>query len=150
MGKLLEKMILQRLQDHIVHENGLSENQFRFRKGRSTVDVIQAVVDIATKARRGTGKRKGFCALISIDIRNAFNTAIWNWGSMIVCGGQSVGPWSSFCCFDQDIAFRNVGRISHLLLLKFRHIESINKKRNFRQNIRLKLLPYYIYIYVVF
>ena len=31
-------------------------------------------MDIATKARRGTGKRKGFWALISIDIRNAFNT----------------------------------------------------------------------------
>ena len=35
-------------------------------------------MDIATKARRGTGKRKGFCALISIDIRNAFNTERWN------------------------------------------------------------------------
>ena len=63
--KLLEEMILQRLQGHMVGENGLSENQFGFRKGRSTVDVIQAVVDIATKARRGTGKRKRFCALIS-------------------------------------------------------------------------------------
>ena len=62
----------------MVRENGLSENQFSFRKGRSTVDAIQAVVDIATKARRGTGNRKGFCALISIDIRNAFNTAMWN------------------------------------------------------------------------
>ena len=39
-----------------------------------TVDAIQAMADITTKARRGTGKRKGFCALISIDIRNAFNT----------------------------------------------------------------------------
>ena len=67
MGKLLEEMILQRLQGHMVRENGLSENQFGFRKGRSTVDAIQAVVDIATKARRGTSKRKGFCALISID-----------------------------------------------------------------------------------
>ena len=57
MGKLLEEMILQRLQGHMVSENGLSENQFDFRKGRSTVDAIQAVVDIATKARRGTGKR---------------------------------------------------------------------------------------------
>ena len=75
MGKLLEEMILQRLQGQIVRENGLSENQFGFRNGRSTVDAIQAVVDIATKARRGIGKRKGFCALISIDIRNAFNTA---------------------------------------------------------------------------
>ena len=62
----------------MVVENGLSENQFGFRKGKSTVDAIQAVVDIATKQRRGTGKRKGFCALISIDIRNAFNTAMWN------------------------------------------------------------------------
>ena len=35
-------------------------------------------MDIATEARKGTGKRKGFCALISIDIRNAFNTARWN------------------------------------------------------------------------
>ena len=78
MGKLLEEMILQRLQGHMVRENGLSENQFGLRKGRSTVDAIQAVVDIATKARRGTGKRKGFCALISMDIRNSFNTAIWN------------------------------------------------------------------------
>ena len=78
MGKLLEEMILQRLQGHMVGESGLSENQFGFRKGRSTVDAIQAVVDIATMARGGTGKRKGFCALISIDIRNAFNTARWN------------------------------------------------------------------------
>ena len=78
MGKLLEEMILQRLQGHMVREDGLSENQFGFWKGRSAVDTIQAVVDIATKARRGTGKRKGFCGLISIDIRNAFNTVRWN------------------------------------------------------------------------
>ena len=78
MGKLLEEMILQRLKGHMVGESGLSENQFGFRKGRSTVYAIQAVVDIATKARKGTGKRKGFCALIRIDIRNAFNTARLN------------------------------------------------------------------------
>ena len=35
------------------------------------------MVDIANKARRENGKRKRFCALISIDIRNAFNTARW-------------------------------------------------------------------------
>ena len=78
MGKLLEEMIIQRLQGHMVGENDLLENQFGFRKGRSTVDAIKAVVDITTKSRIGTGKRKGFCALISIDIRNAFNTARWN------------------------------------------------------------------------
>ena len=49
MGKLLEEMFLQRLQGHIFGENGLSENQFSFRRNRSTVDAIQTVVDIATK-----------------------------------------------------------------------------------------------------
>ena len=78
MGKLLEELILQRLQALLVGENGLSKNQFGFRKGRSTLDVIQAVVNVATNTRKGTGKRKGFCALISIDIRNAFCTARWN------------------------------------------------------------------------
>ena len=53
----------------MVGENGLSENQFGFRKGRSTVDAIQAVVNIATNARKETGKRKGFCALISMDVK---------------------------------------------------------------------------------
>ena len=51
--KLLEEMFLQRLQGHIFGENGLSENQFSFRRNRSTVDAIQTVVDIATKERRG-------------------------------------------------------------------------------------------------
>ena len=77
MGKLSEEMILQRLQSHMVGENSLWENQIGFLKGRPTVDDIQAVVDIATKARRGTGKCKGFCALVSIDICNAFNTTRW-------------------------------------------------------------------------
>ena len=52
MGKLLEEMILQRLQGYMFGKNGFSENQFGFRKDRSTVDAIQAVVKIATKARR--------------------------------------------------------------------------------------------------
>ena len=54
IGKLLEEMIIQRLQGHMVGENGLSENQFGFPKGRSTVGAIKAVADIAIKARRGT------------------------------------------------------------------------------------------------
>ena len=77
MGLFLEELILHRLQSLLVGEKGLSENQFGFRKGRSTMDAIQAVADIATNGRRRTGKRKGFCALINIDIRNAFNTARW-------------------------------------------------------------------------
>ena len=75
MGKLLEELSLQRHQALLFGENGLSKNQFGFRRGRPTVDAIQAVFNIATNARKGTGKRIGFCALTSIDTRNAFNTA---------------------------------------------------------------------------
>ena len=35
------------------------------------------VEGIVKNEQRGTGKRKGFCALISIGLRNAFNTARW-------------------------------------------------------------------------
>ena len=41
------------------------------------VDQYVAVVDIDTKARRGTGKLKVFFTLINTDIRNAFNTVRW-------------------------------------------------------------------------
>ena len=70
MGKLLEEMILQITESYVRRERSLG-NPVRLSKGRSTVDAIQAVVDIATKARRETGKRKGFCASISVDICNA-------------------------------------------------------------------------------
>ena len=72
MGKLLEELILQRLQALLVGENGLSENQFAFRKGRSTVDAIQAVVNIATNARKGTGKRNLAQALSGHGYFNAY------------------------------------------------------------------------------
>ena len=66
MGKFLEGMVLQSLQGQMVCESGRSENQCGFWKGGSRVDAKQAVVDIDTKARRGIGKRKRFCAFISI------------------------------------------------------------------------------------
>ncbi|MHC5848301.1 reverse transcriptase domain-containing protein, partial [Streptococcus pyogenes] len=50
MGKVLEDMVLQRLNSHLERGGGLSENQFGFRKGRSTVDAIKAVVDLTEKA----------------------------------------------------------------------------------------------------
>ena len=52
----------------MVGENSLLENLFSYRKGRFIVDAMQAVVDIATKAKKGTDKRKGFCASIKIDM----------------------------------------------------------------------------------
>ena len=57
MGKLLEELILQRLQAHLVGENGLSENQFGFRKGGSTVNAIQTVVKGVTQDEELTNRK---------------------------------------------------------------------------------------------
>ena len=48
----------------MISEDSLSENQFGFRKDKSIVITIQAAFEISTKARRGTDKRREFCALI--------------------------------------------------------------------------------------
>lgn len=72
MGKLLEGLIISRLE---VYLSDLSPKQYGFWKGRMTTDAILKVVRIAECAKRGDRKKKGFCALVAIDIRNAFNCA---------------------------------------------------------------------------
>lgn len=56
----------------------LSPNQYGFRKNRSTVDAIIETIHNAREARERGGRRKRFCALIAIDIKNAFNSLRWN------------------------------------------------------------------------
>ncbi|XP_058064485.1 uncharacterized protein LOC131214133, partial [Anopheles bellator] len=77
MGKLLERLILNRLTAFTEGAHGLSDRQFGFRGGRSTVDAIQMVVATANRARiqKRTGNR--FCAVVTIDVKNAFNSASW-------------------------------------------------------------------------
>lgn len=80
MGKILERVIYNRLLT-VVEDNGaLSDNQYGFRKHRSTVDAIRAVVDTASAAIEGerwNGGKKEYCAVVTLDVKNAFNTADW-------------------------------------------------------------------------
>jgi hypothetical protein len=76
-GKLLERLILGRLNQHIEITGGLSESQFGFRRGRSTLNAIQIVLDRAKWAGRGTWKYRDLFMLITLDVRNAFNSAPW-------------------------------------------------------------------------
>lgn len=78
IGKLFERMLLRRLEAHIAENGGLSPRQYGFRKGRSTVDAITRVIEAASKVKNGTRQSKGFCALITVDIANAFNTVMWS------------------------------------------------------------------------
>ena len=83
----------------MVGKYSLSENQFGLRKGKSTVGAIQAVVNTATKSTRGTDKRKGFCAFVSIDIRNTCMTisCVWTYlryfadDALVIYAAEDVG-----------------------------------------------------------
>lgn len=78
IGKLLEKLVVQRLQVEIEDKRLIHENQFGFRKGRSTIDALKKVLDIGEMIKLKAIKNREFCAMILIDIKNAFNTAPWN------------------------------------------------------------------------
>jgi len=74
MGKTLERIIADRLNRIIENTSALNNNQYGFRKGRSTLDAIQNI-------RKNTLKftREGlFVAMVCIDIKNAFNSIPWS------------------------------------------------------------------------
>ena len=77
LGKIMEDMICNRITTEIDEANGLSARQFGFRKEKSTIDAIQEVTECL---QAGTRKRnnRGFSVLVTLDIRNAFNSARWN------------------------------------------------------------------------
>lgn len=77
VAKLFEKVIVARITTELDAGEGLSERQFGFRKGRSTTDPIQRVIRAANIAKLGTWRTKGFCSLLTVDVRNAFNAAPW-------------------------------------------------------------------------
>jgi hypothetical protein len=77
LGKLMERLILSRLTPHLEGDKGLSDCQHGFRKGRSTTDALQNIVDRIRSAWEGSVKRSRAVVMISLDIKNAFNTACW-------------------------------------------------------------------------
>lgn len=80
MGKILERIIYNRLLPIVEEKGALSEQQFGFRRSRSTTDAVKTVVDIALNAisgERWKGGAKEYCAVVTLDVKNAFNSANW-------------------------------------------------------------------------
>lgn len=77
-GKLLERLLLQRLEEHMDAHGGRrrAANQFGFKKGVSTESAIGRVLDIAARAAT-TPRKKSLCVLVTLDVRNAFNSLRW-------------------------------------------------------------------------
>lgn len=75
MGKLLERVIASRLQRHQAQkeEHALTDTQFGFREGRSTIDAVLKLRALTREMIEG-----GAVTLaISLDVANAFNSIPW-------------------------------------------------------------------------
>lgn len=77
-GKLLEKLIKPRLNDAIDRAGGLSPRQHGFRQGFSTVGAVQQVVEVVYRERNRNHFSRGIVTLMTLDVRNAFNSARWD------------------------------------------------------------------------
>ncbi|CAB0037434.1 unnamed protein product, partial [Trichogramma brassicae] len=80
-GKILERIICDRLEAFTERPGGLSERHYGFRKGRSTIDAIEDIVSTARYAVAGRKWHRGtkkYCAVVTLDVRNAFNSARWD------------------------------------------------------------------------
>ena len=76
-GKLYERMILNCVQLELddPEKKGLSVLKYGFRAGRSTMNAVQEVQKNVDNAFSMKPKPGGFCAVVTLDVKNAFNTA---------------------------------------------------------------------------
>ena len=76
-GKVLEKIMRPRLQSAVQAAGGLSDRQFGFRPGPSTIDAVRTVVNIAEQAQQGNHYSRKICVAATLDVKNAFNSLRW-------------------------------------------------------------------------
>ena len=73
-GEVLEKIIRPRLQNAAQAAGGLSYRLFGFRQGRSTIDAVRMVVNIAELAQHGNHYSRKICVAATLDVKNAFDS----------------------------------------------------------------------------
>ena len=72
-GKLLEKLLINRINHHVFTTGYLNKNQYGFRPQTSTIDAV-----LALKEHIEEGFRTGeVTVLVSLDVEAAFNAAWW-------------------------------------------------------------------------
>jgi len=70
-GKMLDRIMIDRIMHHVHTSAGLNSNQYGFIPQRRTVDAAMAVNVIIEKNL----KQKNCTSVVSLDIRGAFNAA---------------------------------------------------------------------------
>lgn len=61
IGKLLERVIKKRLEVHLEQTSGISDRQFGFIKGQSTIDAIDTAMQVVNRAGTGPLRKRELC-----------------------------------------------------------------------------------------
>jgi hypothetical protein len=72
-GKVLEKIMINRINYHVYSRGYMNENQYGFRLQKSTVDAAMAITKFVQQAL-AAGE---VIALVSLDVQDAFDSAWW-------------------------------------------------------------------------
>lgn len=72
-SKFYESLLKSRLEGEIEALGSFSDNQFGFRKSRSTIQAVEKVVNTLHDRTTDRG-----AILITLDVKNAFNTVAWD------------------------------------------------------------------------
>uniref|UniRef100_A0A2S2P3N9 Putative RNA-directed DNA polymerase n=1 Tax=Schizaphis graminum TaxID=13262 RepID=A0A2S2P3N9_SCHGA len=76
-GKLFEKLITNKLREHLVGDHEISDNQFGFRRGRSTIGALERLKSYVRATTAGHHVHHKLVGMLTLDVRNAFNSAPW-------------------------------------------------------------------------
>lgn len=76
-GKFFERVIKYRLEKHLEDIGGLSDRQFDFRKGKSTVGATSRAMGVVEAKSTGLLYKRELYMLVALDVANAFNTVNW-------------------------------------------------------------------------
>ena len=71
--KVLKKLLIDRINHHLLSNRPLNENQYEFLSQKSTFDAAMA----AKAFVRENLQRKKFVVMISLDVKGAFDAAWW-------------------------------------------------------------------------
>ena len=72
-GKVVEKLLIDRINHHVFSNSLLNENQYGFLPQKSTIDVAVAVKGFS----RENLQQKNCVGMVSLDVKGAFDAAWW-------------------------------------------------------------------------
>jgi len=75
--KLFEKLLTARLREHLITTGNTADNQYGFKRGRSTIDAMSRVRRIFQDANSRGHAYNLFVGMLTLDVKNAFNSAPW-------------------------------------------------------------------------